>query len=619
MKSIFNLIDSKEELSSANQGMAKLEYDQIVPLEKIADTSLNSNFGSKVITLRWHYPDGKWYLPNRSYIRMVIEITNPADRPLSEFKGIAAAMGLPHSLFSKMYYRIKDKDIDEIDERYPQIAAYKERNSRTGQWLNTTGANSNFWQPYFRERREDITIDNINKIELGSSENVMSINNIRFNLANKVVLTGVANITNADQLSIDVDNGNAALGESAIVLQDVDQAGSQVVFRAGGSSTGALTTAIFGNVGANQLNEGDLALLSRTQIANGAAETYVVRILRIETSTGVDGDNNTNNKIVFTRISNMIDLGAANSNVNDPIINLRKILNPEDFENRKSRNVRKFEVFFQPALSIYQLSHALPGGSKHELKLLPYSDTIYQANGIESQDALTHRTDYLFKVESLELYNACMDGPLIENKEFMLDLHSTRCQVIPITSANNTQYAIDVSPSLYKLGFAFQDRRVLNDTRFLNTKFRIGTDYKELGISKFYVRYGGLQLPNPDYDPFFNDTTYIDTSNNTGNEDRITELYHRNIMYNGGWWDSTQETYDEWRERGMYLTFPIAKTATDRESRAYVKVGFENLTTTQRTDLGNTEGNMLIFDTYKQICIIKIENGNVIEVLRNDV
>lgn len=618
MKSIFNLIDSKEELSSANQGMAKLEYDQVVPLEKIADDNTNSNFGSKVITLRWHYPDGKWYLPNRSYIRMVIEIANPSGNNLTEFKDIAAAMGLPHSLFSKMYYRLKDKDIDEIDERYPQIAAYKERNSRTGQWLNTTGANSNFWQPYFKERKEDITVDNIVVSELAEHDNaILNINNKIFQLAPKCVFTGVANIQNADQLQIDVDSGNAVLGESAIILEDVDQNANAVVFRAGGSATGEPLDAIFG-AGDNKLNEGDLALISRTAVANGLAETYVVRIIRIETSTGTDGNNNTNNRVVFNRLTGMADLAAANSNVNDPIINLRKILNPEVFENRKSRNVRKFEVYFQPALSIYQLSHALPGGSKHELKLLPYSDTIYQANGIESKNALTHRTDYLFKVESLELYNACMDGPLIENKEFMLDLHSTRCQVIPITGATNTQYAIDVSPSLYKLGFAFQDRRVLNDTRFLNTKFRIGTDYKELGISKFYCRYGGLQLPNPDYDPLYDDKPYS-AANNDGSSDKITELYHRNIMYNGGWWDSTQETYDEWRERGLIMSFPIAKTATDRESRAYVKVGFENLSDAQKTALKDTEGNMLIFDTYKQICIIKIENGNVIEVLRNDV
>ena len=90
-------------------------------------------------------------------------------------------------------------------------------------------------------------------------------------------------------------------------------------------------------------------------------------------------------------------------------------------------------------------------------------------------------------------------------------------------------------------------------------------------------------------------------------------------MYNGGWWDSSQETYKEWRERGIYMSFPIAKTATDRESRAYVKVGFENLTSNQKTDLIAQSANMLIFDTFKQICIIKIENGEVVEVLKNDV
>lgn len=624
MKSIFELIDSKDQLSSANQGMAKLEYDQIIPLEKIEDSNTVSNFGSKLVTFRWHYPDGKWYLPNRSYIKMVVEIKSVNNGPITEFQDIAVAMGLPHSLFTKMFYTIKDKEIEHITERYPQIAAYDYRTNRTGQWLNTTGKNSNFWQPYFKERKSEISADNIDLNSLPANilaADIIDTNNIAYELAPKIVLTGVANIQDADQLSIDVDNENAVNGESSIILQDVNQLANAVIFRAGGSATGALIQAIFGDPNNNGVNEqlqpGDLALISRTAADN--AETYIVRILRIETAAGAEG-NNSINRIVFTRPKNLTDLGAANSNLNDPIINMRKILNPEDFEdNRESRNVRTFEVFFQPCMSIYKLTHALPGGAKHELKILPYSDTIYQKNGIESLTDKTHRTDFRFEVKNFELYNACMEGPLLENKEYILDLYETRCQLINITSPNATQYPIDVTASVYRIGIAFQDGRVLNDSRFLNTKFRIGTDNKELGLSKFYLRYGGLQLPNPDYDPLFNDKTYDPNNNVTGNTDKITELYHRNIMYNGGWWDSTQETYAEWRERGIYLSFPIAKTATDRESRAYIKIGFGNLTSDQGTALVQDSSNLIVFDTFKQICIIKVENGNVVEVLKNDV
>ncbi len=594
MKSIFDLIESKEELSSTNQGMAKLEYDEIQPLRGIVDTNTNAKFADGIITLRWHYDNGRWYLPSRSYIKMIIEIKKNGGNPLLTSDQIGVAMGLPHSLFAQAQYKISNKMIDQITNNYPQIAAYKTRSERPREWLESTGTNTNFWGSDLNTRIREISQDGFDKP------------NLQYDDVNSALdWSAITQYDAADTVTFDYDNGNE--GESEFAYTDNANA-NQVLFRAGGAVDGALDAGLI----AVGIDVGKYIRFTLFDDGNpNAPRTYVSKILRIETAAPGDANNNINNKIIIRRISAVEADLAIVADANNTLAHSIQVLN----NINEKRQVRTFEVFFQPSLSMYEISSALPGGSKHELTLLPYTNTIYQKNGIQSVESKDHPTDYRFQVKDLRLYNAVCDGPLIEKKEFMLDLEVTRCQLLEITSGTSTQYSIDVSPSTNKLGFAFQDGRVLSDTRFLNTKFNIGTSNLELGITKFYCRYGGLQLPNPDYDPSYNDTNAL-ANNIEANTDKLTELYFRNIMYNGGYYDSSQEKYSEWRDRGIMLSFPIAKTATARETRAYVKVGFDNLA--DDIEL-KQNGKILVFDTYKKVAIIKMDNGKVYDIMINDV
>ena len=81
-------------------------------------------------------------------------------------------------------------------------------------------------------------------------------------------------------------------------------------------------------------------------------------------------------------------------------------------------------------------------------------------------------------------------------------------------------------------------------------------------------------------------------------------------MYNGGYYDSSQETLDEWRERGLYLHFPWPKTGTDRETRVYVSTAFSTLTGTPR---------LILFNHFKKVVILKYSNGSLQTVLVNEV
>jgi hypothetical protein len=569
MKSIFDLIDTTSELSSTNQGLARLEYDEIQPLRTITDAGAQKKFSDGLITLRWNYSNSKWYLPARSYIKMIIDLkqgTGGADNdPLLLQDEIAPSMGLSHNLFSQMTYTIADKNICQITNNYPQIASHNMRLEKPREWFKSTGANSNFWQTDFSERQNAVSADGTNKELIHSNE-----------VNGKDVLTRAQTF---DGALIDEANDTLALGANNGVFSWVDNAGADLDLR-----------------NAANLAVGDMILYRNTN------QSYY-SIHRITAIAQLD-----------LTVSPAPSLAAIGANVaNNANFDLRVVKNTSKF---LARRVRTFEVYFQPALSIYQISHGIPGGGKHELQLLPYPRTILENCAIESVVAKTTDVDFRFEVKDMRLYNAVCDGPVLEKKQFMLDLSETRAQLLEITSAEPTQYSVDISPSANRISLAVQDNRVLSSTLYSPTKFVAG-DHLQNGISKSYLRFAGLQLPNPDYDVEFNNTQAL-ANGVAGRTDKLTELYFRNIMYNGGYYDSSQETFHEWRDRGLFMSFPIARTATSRETRAYIKMGFENLSAADKALL-IANSKIIVFDTFKKVAIIKMEAGKVYEVLLNDV
>ncbi len=573
MKSIFDLIDSTDELSSSNQGLAKLEYDSISPLRSVVDSNGVQKFSDGVITLRWHYSNAKWVMLSRSYIKMIIEIkqgTNGTDNdPLLLTDGIAVAMGLPHGLFSQCSFLISDKVVDVITNNYAQVSSYNIRQNRSKTWLDTTGSNVGFWDSQFTDRNKMISSDGTMK-ELIHAHDVTAHD----------VYTQAETFAGSN-LNIAADT--LAVGAGDGVLTWVD---------GGGGFDVRLAT---------HIEIGNIMLFRYENQAFYSAH----RITAIDAGAGLTLTLDPPPRLTAI---------AANVLVNG-LTDVRVV---KDNSFLLGRRLRTLEVYFQPSLSVFDIPHALPGGSKIELQLLPYTQSVYQKCGIESLVDKTHITDFRFEVKELTLYNAVCQGPELQNRQFMLDLSVTRCQLLELTSAEPTQYSIDVSPSTNKIGIAFQDNRVLTDSRFLNTMFKVG-DSKDLqnGLSDAYLRYSSLQLPNPEYSVSYNPSVAL-ANNVPSHTDKQTEIFHRNTMYNGSFYDTSCETFQDWRERGLYLAFPIARTSTSRESRAYVKVGFQNLSVAQKAELV-ARGRLLIFDTYKKVAIVKMMNGKVYEVLLNDV
>jgi len=540
------------------------------------------------MTFRWHPPSGSWWIPSRSYFKVQVSLTKPdGTTPLTLEDGIAPNMGLCGCLFSKLQYKINEKTVSEISEHVPQIDALKTRLRYPGNWLETTGDNLNLWNSNFNIRQ--------NKMIVGGGV----YDNIRYKYA-QVPAINWRNLINAqddDEIGYNHTNFNTA-GECCLVFQDTDGNADPVYFRLGGDPNAALDPA---------LQLANVAVGSYMSLFLGdeaGIQEFILRIIRIDTAVPGEGNNNSN-RIIFERPttnranSNLVDLNGV-GNANNYAFSARIV----DID--QERNIKQWTMIWQPPLSIFDINHAIPGSSKHELAFNPFNNGIYQKNAIESiisdKDHTTDGIlgDFRFKVDDMIFYAARCDGPIMKKDEFFLDLTECRLQTETITSQARSQYSLDISPSTHALTVAFQDQSAESNSLYSQTKFKI-RNQEELNLTNFYVRYGGIQKPQPDYRPVLNDASQIDY---------FVEAYGRSILYNGSYYDASAETLKVYRDRGYYMHWPWPKTGTDRETRVYVSTEFSNLSSTPK---------LLLFNHFKKVCILKYEQGQLQEILINEV
>ena len=73
--------------------------------------------------------------------------------------------------------------------------------------------------------------------------------------------------------------------------------------------------------------------------------------------------------------------------------------------------------------------------------------------------------------------------------------------------------------------------------------------------------------------------------------------------------DSGTEGIQDFRNAGMYLSYNVPKDGNDRSTDLVVRVAFD---TTIPTDI--TQMNLLMFQTYRKFCAVKVRGGQVISV-----
>lgn len=589
--SIFDVPRNKEDLVSANQGMANLKYDEISSLRNIIDGAATANnFGNGLITFRWHPPAGNWWIPSRSYFRIDVELANiNGTASLQRENNIAPNMGLASCLFSKLQYLIADRVISEISEFVPQVDAIKKRLKYTGQWLNTTGDNYELWSANFLQRQ------------------------------NKIVPTGID--FNSLKMSFGPRAG-AGVGAANLgrIPDWIDLATPNTITTwAAGGPDGNGRVIISANAGQAIPDLAQIYQVGQRLYINDATGEVVITILGFDTAVSP-------NDTILVGNGTIVDGGPVNivNQFREPALDV-------DQTDSASRKAQLFTLIWRPPLSIFDIPYGIPGSAQHELRFTPFGNQVYQKNAIESiYTDMEHTTtglngDYRFAVRDMKFYAARCDGPIVQQDQFFLDLSECRLQSSQITNANRTQYSLNVSPSTHALTIAFQDSAADTDTRFSQTKFRIrkggterddmGQNHQELNLTNFYVRYAGLQKPQPDYRPRLVETG-AGLAEASKNIDKFVELQARNALYNGAYFDSSMETLKEWKERGFYMHWPWPKTGTDRETRVYVSTEFEELVDEDGVAI---TPRLLLFNHFKKVCILRYKEGNLNEVLINEV
>jgi hypothetical protein len=238
--------------------------------------------------------------------------------------------------------------------------------------------------------------------------------------------------------------------------------------------------------------------------------------------------------------------------------------------------------------------------AKFQLNMTPKN--LYREAAIESLVNKTAGTDYNFQVLSCFLYVPTFEGkPHIDKTSFYLDLNEIRCQKVDITSAE-TSYTLDVRPSTNALAISTMSSSVDNNTNFSSSKFTADNDFHRKMIS-MHTRYGSEQKPIPSFDMSFEE-----------GKDHWNEIYMRNLLASGAYFDSSTESIQEFFERGNYIYQIWNRSADDRETRVYIKVAYSEDPSTSL----NKNPKLLLFNFYKKYGICSLDNGRYQTIAINE-
>lgn len=534
--SIFDLAQSASELPQFNKDVSKIIYEQHAPRREVS----GSSFPDATIRYKWDMTGNKWWIPNRSYIRMRCTISSVlADAGAAGQPGmtndVAPNYNMMANLFQSMEFRIADRTVSRIDSYISQVSSLQLRMNHSKGWLDGIGKDLELLSPSQEERASAIASDGL------KTEPVQT----RYHPGNP-----------ASTVAILAASGNVA--------------GINTLFN-------------------TELRIGDILEVT-ADLEEG--RQYIVDAITDDT-----------NAHVHPRPAN--NLGANANWVRKRVVG-----------NHPGLQKNQFEVIWKVPLDIFQLDNALPAGS-YELLLNPQTTNSYRKRAVESLlkdlrpvqslQANNLRDDIDFVVDNMYLYVATVDGLIVNDVTYYMNLNNIRCQSQEIDpGANNLQQkSFDIGGSTHSLSIAFQDSNASSDnTLFSASKFKIraGGTFSDIALSlqRVYVQYALQTKPSPD--------AAIDFS---GTINYLQQRYADTVLYSGQYFnDSGPESFQDYLDRGIYLHWVWAKNPDDKSTR--VQVNF------QLSENPGNNGRVLLFSHEKRMAIVSVRKGRVVDVITRD-
>lgn len=513
----------------------------------------DSTFANSLQEFKFNVSGTTWWIPRESFFRIRLAITRNNGSPIQLQDDIAPSYAVCDTLFRSLEFKMGGISVSRIGQYCPQIAALKKRQEYSTQWRTGLGQSIGMYDTRYIERQNYISQDGTSGREFNQSLSYFG---------------GIKPGIFADEKS-ELKAGTVEL-KSATSLLIIGS------FRINDLIS-------FGTAPTNQILE-----IVGINTDTAAAQTYSVR--------GVNG------AII------PVNTGGNPGNMDTAAFTIARLRSTEP----PTARVGDFEFMWQPCLSIFDSDKALPVGS-YSFILQPENRAAIDKTVVQSVFANKGAgTDYKVEISDIKLYVSTVESSRVDDLDYYIDLKEMDCAVAKIQSASWSQYQFIVNPSLVNVSIAFQDTRVGSDTRVPATLFKVGTagdvkNFQQNKLSRFNFSYAGIQYPAQDTDQKFNAVNI----GVTPGRDYTTQIYLSSMLANGGFYtDSGTENIQDFRDAGMYLSYNVPKDGNDRSTDLVVRCAFDTTTATDITD----QTNLLMFQTYRKFCAVKVRGGQVISV-----
>jgi hypothetical protein len=544
--SVSTLPTDFSQLKSANRGVARVNFQQISSTRDATGT----NFPNGAIEYKFSTSGSRWWVPEETYLRIRVKLTDGAGNQLTTGHGIAPNLNMMNNLFQSAEFQINNKTVSRISDFMGQIGMVETRLGKSKAWRDGVGSSLSMLSPDLEQRIAEVSSDE------------KYIDEVKIDL-----LT-------VDHKQIGYEDVNAVeydAGTTTITFEDN---------KGGGGTAGSSSTV-------GKWSIGDIITFTGTSVPAGSRNKPVRVIARTDQTLVVEAGMTDD----FTAGS--IVAGNRQFTKSVEIVSAKNVNTVRAWDGLKAS---EFELIWTPPLSIFKLGHPLPPNGNYSLILNPQPDSIYKSLAVETVATKTAGADFQFEIQSMFLYVKTIEGERVENLTYLLDLEPIRCISDKIISADMNQRQFDVPPSTYALTIAYQDEKASSDnTTFSASRFKVDNNLQN-SLTRFYIQYAGLQLPQPDADP-----------RHGGEVVQLQQRYAETMLNSGMWFDPISgESFKEWLDLGMLLHFAFPKDGTDHSTRCVVDQQF--------SDAGITAGRILLFAHYREVGIVKIENSRVVDV-----
>lgn len=507
--SMFNPPNTFKELKRVP--IDNLRYQKFGPIGRQVGSNLD--FSGSKLDYRIQIEGVTKLLMNRSdfRIRGRIASNNTWSTALLAAEQVAMAMGMPSCLFKEERFKISGQMVDGHDRSIPQRYAYKNRVSRSGNWLNTAGSIT-FWDAKFQTRLAKVCSD-LSYVDYSTGV-----------VSHALVAAKVAD------LNYHADNTVAIAATVA------------------GTGTRVVTFAEAAAEGGNPDTDDNWVRGDYLSFAN-----IIYRVIEVPAN-------------LKTMVVVDDGIGAVVASDNEfKRIRFQDITLPVAFKEPTIG----FEVSYKPALSIFDYKYILPIGV-YEFEMTP--DTNYRSYAVESLGSATKDAgtptvagDFYFNITDMYFMGCLADGPDLVDSQIIIDLSDIQVQDELLYTSANFARTYRVKPSTTSISFALQDDRVNTDTRYSHTKFIAGGD--ERTIRNYQIKYANQTQPRD-----FPDVKY-DEANTAENDNQYMEIYKKNLVYNGQYLGQMGvETFEEFMIRGPYIRLPFLKS--DKSEDVQVRIQF---------------------------------------------